>query len=157
MTLKGEREKSKILFDNIFVYEKWFLCSAIEKYWWSSKSHFNKRVMVRAADPEAEDLDADGFKKLVLESVNSIPVDKVLRLCTSNRRYVAQVLKSQVNQAQWPVSTSKSCATSSTQVKEIIITQHYMIVCWYLTGFCVVFDCDHFDTHETYMNESLHR
>ena len=76
------------------------LVPAIEKYWWSAKNYFNKRVMARAADPEAEDLDDAGFRKLVLESVNSIPVDKVLRLCTSNRRYVAQVLKSQVNQAQ---------------------------------------------------------
>ena len=49
--------------------------------------------MARTADPEAEDLDADGFRKLVLESVNNIPVDKVHRLCTSNRKYVAQLLR----------------------------------------------------------------
>ena len=33
------------------------------------------------------------FRELVLESVNSIPFDKVHRLCTSNRNYVAQLLR----------------------------------------------------------------
>ena len=62
--------------------------SAIEKYWWSAKSHFNKRAMA-----QAEELSEARFRELVLESVNSIPVDKVHRICTSNRKYVGSVLR----------------------------------------------------------------
>ena len=67
--------------------------SAIEKYWWSSKNYFNKRVMAQAVE-----LTEARFKQLVLESVNSIPLDKVHRLCASNRKYVAQVLQSEAGQ-----------------------------------------------------------
>ena len=66
-----------------------FVFVAIEKYWWSAKSHFNKRAMAQAAE-----LTEARFRELVLESANSIPVDKVHRLCTSNRKYVGQVIKS---------------------------------------------------------------
>ena len=69
-------------------YNPFFLSSAIEKYWWSAKSHYNKRVMA-----QSEEITEQRFRELVLESVNSIPVDKVHRLCTSNRKYVAQLLQ----------------------------------------------------------------
>ena len=40
-----------------------------------------------------KELDADKFHSLVLDSVNnSLPIDKVHRLCASNRKYVAQIL-----------------------------------------------------------------
>ena len=47
---------------------------------------------------QAVELTEARFKQLVLESVNSIPLDKVHRLCASNRKYVAQVLQSQAGQ-----------------------------------------------------------
>ena len=68
----------------------------IEKFWWSAKNYFNKRVM--AQDKE---LDVEKFHSLVLDSVNnSLPIDKVHRLCASNRKYVAQILQSQVSSNQ---------------------------------------------------------
>ena len=50
---------------------------------------------------QAVELTEARFKQLVLESVNSIPLDKVHRLCASNRKYVAQVLQSQAGQGNW--------------------------------------------------------
>ena len=67
-----------------------FFVSAIEKFWFTAKNYFNKRLL--AADAELKE---KRFRDLVLESVNSVPKEKVLRLCASNRGYVAQVLQSQ--------------------------------------------------------------
>ena len=47
-------------------------CIGIEKFWWSAKNHFNKRVMAQASE-----LSADRFRELVLDSVNSPPTDRV--------------------------------------------------------------------------------
>ena len=67
-----------------------FFLLAIEKFWFTAKNYFNKRLL--AADAELKE---KRFKDLVLESVNSVPKEKVLRLCASNRRYVSQVIQSQ--------------------------------------------------------------
>ena len=75
------------------VYSGFYVClfvSAIEKFWFTAKNYFNKRLL--AAETELKE---KKFKDLVLESVNSVPKEKVLRLCASNRRYVSQVIQSQ--------------------------------------------------------------
>ena len=64
---------------------------AIEKLWWSSKSWFNKRVLA-----QSQELTVERFHQLILESVNSVPTYKVLNMCSSNRKFISQMLKSVV-------------------------------------------------------------
>ena len=64
---------------------------AIEKFWWSSKNHFNKRLL---AAPE--ELDRRRFELFVMESVYAVATEKVHRLCSSNRAFIAQTLKSNI-------------------------------------------------------------
>ena len=61
--------------------------NSIEKFWWSAKSHFNKRLLA-----SAEEIKKEKFYELVMESVNVVPMDKVLRLCKSNRKFIATML-----------------------------------------------------------------
>ena len=42
-------------------------------------------------------MDEVRFHQLVLESVNIIPTAQVLRLCSSNRKFIAQMLKKVVD------------------------------------------------------------
>ena len=62
-------------------------CAAIEKLFWAAKSRFTKRLM--SYDGE---MDEDRFRQLVMESLDSIPTEKILRLCKSNRKFVAKML-----------------------------------------------------------------
>ena len=39
------------------------------------------------------EIDNDRFKQLVMESVEAIPTEKVLRLCQSNRKFVGKMLR----------------------------------------------------------------
>ena len=64
---------------------------AIEKFWWSSKNHFNKRLL---AAPE--ELDRHRFEQLVMESVTAVATEKVHRLCSSNRAFIAETLKASI-------------------------------------------------------------
>ena len=67
------------------------LCIGIEKFWWSAKNHFNKRLLAAPAE-----LDRERFEQMVLESVTSVPADKVHNLCSSNRAFVAKTLHESV-------------------------------------------------------------
>ena len=68
------------------------LCWAgIEKFWWSSKNHFNKRLLAAPAE-----VDRTRFEQLVLDSVNNVATDKVHRLCSSNRAFVSKTLHAAV-------------------------------------------------------------
>ena len=64
-------------------------CSGIEKFWWSAKNHFNKRLLAAPAE-----VDRGRFEQLVLDSVRTVATDKVHRLCSSNRAFVAKTLRS---------------------------------------------------------------
>ena len=70
------------------VYIRVTLCMfcgvAIEKLWWSSKSWFNKRMLA-----SSQELTVEKFHQLILESVNSVPTQKVLNMCSSNRKFIA--------------------------------------------------------------------
>ena len=50
-------------------------CAAIEKLFWAAKSRFTKRLM--SYDGE---MDEDRFRQLVMESLDSIPTEKILRV-----------------------------------------------------------------------------
>ena len=64
------------------------MCPAIEKVWSVAKCHFNKRMLsVR------EELDANAFHNLVLESLTQIPAATIARLTYSNRAYIASLLQ----------------------------------------------------------------
>ena len=67
------------------------MCVAIEKLWWSSKSWFNKRMLA-----SSQELTVEKFYQLILESVNSVPTQKVLNMCSSNRRFISKMIKSVV-------------------------------------------------------------
>ena len=66
-------------------------CAGIEKFWWSSKNHFNKRLLAAPAE-----IDRVRFEQLVLDSVNNVTNEKVRRLCSSNRAFVSKTLREAV-------------------------------------------------------------
>ena len=43
-----------------------------------------------------EELDRHRFEQLVMESVTAVATEKVHRLCSSNRAFIAQTLKSNI-------------------------------------------------------------
>ena len=65
--------------------------NSIEKFWHASKSFYNKRLL-----SQANEVDVTRFHQLILESVEIVPTATVLRLCKSNRKFIAQMLKSVV-------------------------------------------------------------
>ena len=67
------------------------MCIAIEKFWHSSKSWFVKRMLSSSTEVKQE-----RFYQLIMESVNVVSTDKVLRMCASNRKFIAQMLRSVV-------------------------------------------------------------
>ena len=64
---------------------------AIEKFWHSSKSWFVKRMLSSSVE-----VDRERFYQLIMESVNIVATAKVLRMCASNRKFIAQMLRSVV-------------------------------------------------------------
>ena len=62
--------------------------NSIEKVWHATKTYYNKRLMSAAG--EVNEL---RFRQLVLESLTQMPEAAVLRLCRSNRRYIAKIMR----------------------------------------------------------------
>ena len=63
-------------------------CLGIEKYWHSTKTYFNKRLMAAQ-----EDIDVERFHQLVNDSLSQVSDQTVLRICQSNRKFIANYLK----------------------------------------------------------------